>query len=113
MGDEIHLNGIVTLDSLNDHQISIYLEKQPELWVAIEGDLKLKEMLRNPLLLSFFAFVYRDNLSASDRQELVNVIKNSSDVRDKILDHYLEKRYAHEMRRRNPQIKFSLEQIKD
>ena len=70
IGKKIGLKGAVTLQQLTDAQIRDYLSAEvPDLWATLEADEELREVTRTPLLLSLFAFAYRD-ASAEDREKL-------------------------------------------
>ena len=91
-----------------------YLADQPELWSAVQADDKLKKMLTTPLLLSFFAFAYRDDLDGTERQQLANFSGSPADLRDKIFETYVRERYRHEERKyiaRGEKMLFTLDKI--
>ncbi|MEZ4669955.1 MAG: TIR domain-containing protein [Anaerolineae bacterium] len=114
IGQKIALKGAVTLRPLDDGQMQSYLAEQPELWAAVQADAGLKEMLTTPLLLSFFAFAYRDDLDGTERAHLANFSNSPGDLRDKIFETYVRKRYEHEERRyvaRREAMPFTLEEI--
>jgi HEAT repeat protein/nucleoside 2-deoxyribosyltransferase len=94
---QVPLNGAVQLLPLNDEQIAEYLKDLPELYQAVQADPNLKEMLRVPLLMSLFAFAFRDDLKPEERQELQDLgAAGDEELRDRILLLYLERRYQWE-----------------
>lgn len=96
---EIHeqakLNGAVTLQPLTDEQIQEYLHDLPDLWTALQADAGLLEIARTPLLLSFFAYGFKD--APQEAQSLRDLSK--AQLGDKIFERYVHERYAHEERR--------------
>lgn len=112
IGDLAALEGGVTLQKLSDAQLREYLKDLPALLNAIQTDPGLNEIARTPLLLSFFAFAFRDR--DDDLQALEDLREGA--LRDAIFNAYMDKRYAHEERRlkrlgENPP--FTLQEIKD
>ncbi|NJL54559.1 NACHT domain-containing protein [bacterium] len=94
IGQQIPLNGAVQLNPLNDAQIREYLAELPELLAAVEADDNLQEMLRTPLLMSLFAFAFRDELTSEQRDKLRDMAHTDADeLRDQIIRLYLERRY--------------------
>jgi hypothetical protein len=79
------------------------------LWEAIRQDHELHELVRTPLLLSLLAFALREEHHQLHSWRDLEV----GDLRDKIFEAYLKKRYAHEARRRNANLPFSYEQFVD
>lgn len=113
IGKKIALNGAVTLLPLDDKQMRAYLVEQPDLWAAVQTDGGLREMLRTPLLLSIFAFAYRDT-SDEERRHLQDLTHSPHDLRDKIFETYVKKRYEHEERKlkaRGETMPFTLNKI--
>lgn len=113
IGEKIALKGAVTLKPLDDEQMRAYLAEQGDLWAAVQADERLREMLRTPLLLSFLAFAYRD-MSDEERQHLRDLSHSPSDLRDKIFETYVRRRYEHEERKlkvRGETMLFTLEKI--
>ena len=94
-GRKVDLNGAVTLKPLTDAQIAEYLAGMPALWQALQRDGALLEMMRTPLLLSLFAFGYRDAPDALKALEDVE----AGELNDVIFRRYVESRYAYEARR--------------
>jgi NACHT domain len=58
VGAKVALNGAVTLQSLTDTQIKVYLCDLPELWKNLQVDNELRHMARTPLLLGLFTFAF-------------------------------------------------------
>jgi HEAT repeat protein len=112
IGDQAALEGAVTLQKLTDAQLRDYLKDLPKLLEAVETDPGLNEIARTPLLLSFFAFAFRDR--GDDLKALEDLREGA--LRDAIFNAYMDKRYAHEERRlkRLGQTPlFTLQEIKD
>jgi HEAT repeat protein len=112
IGDLAALEGAVTLQKLSDAQLRDYLKDLPALLTAIETDLGLNEIARTPLLLSFFAFAFRDR--ADDLKALEDLREGA--LRDAIFNAYMDKRYAHEerrLKRLGEAMLFTLQEIKD
>lgn len=112
---KINLNGAVTLQPLKDTQIENFLGDQDALLEAVSKDLQLREMLRTPLLLRFFYEGYRDS-TQDERDQLKDLTKSPLDLRDKIIEQYIQKRYRHESRRYelsdlHQEIPFDLEEV--
>jgi hypothetical protein len=113
IGTKIPLSGAVTLQSLSDAQIRNYLNELPDLWAALESDAQLREIARTPLLLSCFAFAYRD-MTPEDTVQLRDLTDSPGDLRDAIFERYVRERYAHEerkLRQRREAMPFSLDEI--
>jgi hypothetical protein len=94
--EQIKLNGAIILHALSDEQIRDYLnatEATSQLWEALQKQPDLLNVARNPLILSLFAFTYRDNLS-----EELRVLKDltKDELRDVVFEQYVMKRYDHE-----------------
>jgi hypothetical protein len=112
IGDLVALEGTVTLQKLSDSQLRDYLKDLPALLTAIETDPGLNEIARTPLLLSFFAFAFRDR--ADDLKALEDLREGA--LRDAIFNAYMDKRYAHEeqrLKRLGETMPFTLPEIKD
>lgn len=118
IGQKIALNGALTLRALADAQIRDYLRDLPELWMALESDDQLRDVTRTPILLSYFAFGYKE-ASESDRQLLKDLSAKDGDerfyeLRAAIFERYVRGRYEHEARKmkaRGEQMEFTLEEI--
>lgn len=112
IGDLAALDGAVTLQKLTDTQLREYLKDLPTLLEAVETDDALKEISRTPLLLSFFAFAFRDR--EGELKALEDLREGA--LRDAIFNAYMEKRYAHEERRLKwigEKPPFALQEIRD
>ncbi|MBN1966453.1 MAG: HEAT repeat domain-containing protein [Anaerolineae bacterium] len=86
-----------------------YLAEQPDLLAAIEADADLKAMLSTPLIMSLFAFAYKD-LTPEDAVHLRDLAASPGDLRDAIIKRYVRERYAWEDRKHGP-LAFSLDEI--
>jgi hypothetical protein len=110
IGEKIALKGAVTLQALNDEQMREYLREMPDLWAALEGDNDLREVARTPLLLSLFTYAFAGlDEEAKKLRDL-----SRGDLRDKIFETYVQRRYEHEERKlkvRGEVMAFTLEEI--
>ncbi len=106
-GSKIALKGAVTLQPLNDEQMRDYLREMPDLWAALEQDDALREVARTPLLLSLFTFAFRD--LPEEARALRDLTRG--DLRDKIFETYVRRRYEREVRKPNAKMLFTLEEI--
>ncbi len=95
VGTKIALNGAITLRQLNSVQIARYLEAQPELLDFVKSEDSIQEWLDTPLLLSFFALAY-EGMTSFERNRLVDMLHNASELRSTIFDGYIRERYKHE-----------------
>jgi hypothetical protein len=112
IGDQAALEGAVTLQKLTDAQLRDYLKDLPKLLEAVETDPGLNDIARTPLLLSFFAFAFRDR--GDDLKALEDLREGA--LRDAIFHAYMDKRYAHEerrLKRLGEKPPFTLQEIKD
>ncbi len=115
IGEKIALKGAVTLQQLTDTQIRDYLSAEvPDLWAALEADEELRDVARTPLLLSLFAFGYKDQ--GEETAKLRNLRESPGELRDAIFARYVRRRYQHEARKlqfRHPpeEMPFGLEEI--
>ncbi len=98
LNEKLALNGAVTLQQLSDEQITQYLHNQPALAAAIQRDDQLREMLRTPLLMSLFAFAYRD-LAPEDSGRASALDTSPGELRDRIISRYIQKRFEWEARK--------------
>jgi hypothetical protein len=111
IGAHIALDGAVRLQPLANHQIRQFLHEMPDLWTALQTDDVLREVVRKPLLLNLFTYAYRDQrLEAAKLRELRD---NPAELRDKIFETYVRRRYEHEDRKPNAKLPFSLAEIYD
>ncbi len=115
IGEKIALKGAVTLQQLTDAQIRDYLSAEvPDLWEALKADEELRDVARTPLLLSLFAFAYKDQ--GNEAAKLRDLRASPGDLRDTIFGEYVRERYEHEERKlklRKPPEKmpFTLDEI--
>jgi len=110
IGHKAALNGAITLQPLDDDQMRDYLQDQPELGALLEKDEALRQVTRTPLLMSLFAFAYRD-LPSSERQQLM-ALSDARHLRDKIFMRYIEQRYRHEQAKIGAGLPFRLDEVK-
>lgn len=106
---KLALEGAITLRPLDDNQVQAYLRDLPELWMALQADEGLREMARTPLLLTLFSFAF-NGLDAETRalRDL-----SGGDLRDRIFQTYIERRYEHERRKPFAELPFMLDEIVD
>jgi HEAT repeat protein len=112
IGAKLALQGAVTLKPLDDGQMKAYLRDLPELWKVLENDKELREVARIPLLLSFFAYAF----TGLDEEAKALGSLSRGDVRDKIFETYIRRRYEWEERRAKMsrrKLSFLLEEIKE
>lgn len=109
IGEKAVLDGAITLQSLSDGQMAYYLRDQPHLWALIQQDEQLKEVARTPLLMSLFAFAYRD--LADEEREQLTTLTDARDLRDKIFLRYIEQRYRHEDAKFNVRLPISIVEL--
>lgn len=110
-----NLVGAIILYPLEDVQMQNYLSDQPELWVALQGDDDLRELARTPLLLSLFAYAYRE-APPEELQLLRDLRASPGDLRDRILGTYVKRRYEHEERKyilRDEKLQLTLKEISE
>ena len=114
IGQRARLNGAVTLLPLDADQMRAYLADLPHLLAAVEGDADLREIVSTPLLMSLFAFAYRDTGTAGAAY-LHDLRDSPADLRDEIMRAYVEGRYEWEASRRDPgdPLPFSLAEVYD
>lgn len=105
IGGKIPLHGAVTLRPLDDAQMKNYLRGLPGLWSALEKDTALREAARTPLLLSLFSSAFRD----AEVDALADL--SSDDLRDKIIEMYVNRNYEREARKSYAELPFSLEEM--
>ncbi|MEO8393881.1 MAG: HEAT repeat domain-containing protein [Chloroflexota bacterium] len=106
IGSKAALDGAVTLQALDDQQMRDYLQNLPNLWSVLETDNGLLEMARTPLILALFRYAFADQDPQHELHDL-----SQGDLRDKIFETYIQRRYERELRKPNQQIKFTLEEI--
>jgi len=111
-GTKVDLNGAVTLRPLTETQIHEYLADLPDLWDALSSDAELLEVMKTPLLLSLFAFGYKD--APDDARALRDL--NAAQLSEAIFKQYVQKRYEHEALRLEDMGQtppFTLEEVYD
>ena len=106
---QLALRGAVTLSPLSDTQMAEYLEKHPDLLAAVKGDEALRDMARTPLLLSLLAFAYA-GLGAK-AQEFRQLSESPRELRDKIFETYVWRRYEHERLKPHAKLPFTIDLI--
>lgn len=109
IGYKAALEGAVTLQPLDDTQMHAYMGDMPDLWRALENDEELRSIARTPLLLSLFMFAF--NGLAQEAQQLHDLKRG--DLRDKIFQTYVQRRYQYEVRKRREGLPYTLDQIYD
>lgn len=109
-GEKISLSGAMSLQPLSNEQIKAYLKPQPELWDTLQGDVVLLEMARTPLLLTLLTIGYRDS-TPIERAQLRNLSASSRELRDRIFETFVQKRYTHEQLRSPEPLAFTLERM--
>lgn len=107
IGKKMSVNGAVVLRPLSDEQIQTYLHALPDLWLALKQDDDLREMARNPLLLSLFTYAYAG--LGDEARQLKDI--GLGDLRDIIFTTYVERRYQHEARKPNVRLPFNLDEL--
>jgi DNA polymerase III delta prime subunit len=110
IGTKIALKGAVTLQPLNDDQMQEYLSKLPELWEALQSDNELRKVAQTPLLLSLFTFAYRGS-NPKELEILRNIRNSPKDLRDKIFETFVQKRFEHEKRKPFSKITTSVPEL--
>jgi hypothetical protein len=111
VGAKIRLNGAITLRPLDDQQVTAYLSKYRSLWAAVQRDEALRLMTRTPLLLCLLAFAYGE--SGAQSAQLEQLSENPRELRDRIFETFVQRRYDHEKRRSHPELSFTIEEIYD
>jgi tetratricopeptide (TPR) repeat protein len=106
IGSKLKLNGAVTLKPMHMTQIGQYLEAQPELLRLVGEDPQLQEVMSSPLILSMFAFAYRD-LDPGQRQQFAS-LSSAAALRDLIFNRYIEKQYQRERVRQGGDLAIGL-----
>ena len=92
------IGGKINLKRLENRQIESYLNSSDAtkpLWIVLKPHPKLLEITRTPLLLSLFAFAFRD---LPEEVRKLNDLAVSN-LRNIIFDQYVQKRYQHEVER--------------
>lgn len=107
IGQQIPLDGAVTLQPLTDIQLADYLENHPLIFNTIRNDNTLRDLARTPLLLSLITFAF-DKL---DENLKTKGNLSSGDVRDVIFETYCRQRYDHEARKKNADLAFTYREM--
>lgn len=110
IGQQVALNGAVTLQPLSVAQIEHFLASQPSLLAAIQHDSRLREMVGTPLLLALFAVGYR-NRSTQELRALADLASSPGAVRDRLMQQYVQQRYEHEQRKPYANLPYTLEKL--
>ncbi|MBN2305043.1 MAG: HEAT repeat domain-containing protein [Anaerolineae bacterium] len=105
--EKARLTGAITLQPLDDAQLKNYLHDIPDLWAALQADDQLREMARTPLLLSLFAYAFSG--LGDEARQLIAI--DQGDIRDKVFETYVSRRYTHEQRKPQAHIAFSLDDL--
>jgi len=111
LGTKLTLNGAITLQPLDDAQLAEYLHDHPDLWEAVQSDDGLRDMARTPLLLSLFAFAYQG--MGEKAHELRNFKHSPGDLRDVVIQTYIEQRYEREHAKPNVELPFTFTKLKE
>jgi TIR domain/NACHT domain len=111
LGGRLRLNGAVTLSPLDEQQVAAYLRKHPGLWAAVQRDEALRLMTRTPMLLGLLAFAYDE--SNAETHQLEQLSESPRELRDRIFETFVKRRYEHEKRRPQPRLSFTLEEVYD
>jgi hypothetical protein len=111
VGTNIRLNGAVTLRPLDDQQVTAYLSEYPSLRAAVQRDEALRLMTRTPLLLCLLAFAYGE--SGAKPAQLEQLSESRIELRDRIFETFVRRRYDLEKRRLHPELSFTIEEIYD
>jgi DNA polymerase III delta prime subunit len=107
IGAKMAVNGAATLQPLDDLQLKQYLQNLPYLWDMLQEDDNLRQVARTPLLLSLFGYAFAG--LAEEAKQLQ--YSGRGELRDKIFEVYVARRYQHEARKPHSQVRFSLEEI--
>lgn len=106
IGEKVALKGAVTLQPLDNAQLTEYLHDEPALYAAIWADEGLREMSRTPLLLSILTYAYRG--MGDKTRQLENLKDSPGELRDKIWNAYIRRRYKHEKCKPNADLPYGL-----
>lgn len=85
------MTGVIMLKPLTDGQIAEYLTPYPALRTALEANLALRALCRDPFFLSAFVLIYAD--SDAHASDFRRWSKDAAVLKSKILDDYLERQY--------------------
>lgn len=101
------MNGAVTLQPLDDLQLKRYLQNLPYLWDMLQEDDNLRQVARTPLLLSLLGYAFAGLADEAKRLQY----SGRGELRDKIFEVYVARRYQHEARKLHSRVCFALEEI--
>lgn len=101
--------GLVILKSLEDNQIKSFLHQAglKGIWRLLKTDNNLRDMARNPLVLTTLTYAYKDR--SEDFKDITRT-DNINELLSDIFDVFIEKRYAFE--KAEHQLYYSLDEIK-
>ena len=99
--------GIVSLEPLSDSQIDQYLHSQPELLMLLRRDRELRRVARTPLLLAILAYAFRAD---DDPAAFGKGSDSAAELRDRVFEAYVRRRYEHEQTRTSAALPFSVDQ---
>ena len=80
---QLSVEGVITLQALDEAHLRIYMRNYPDIWAAIQANDALHEMVRSPIFLSLFTFTFADagemiktqlDLGKKDRHALCRAI---------------------------------------
>ncbi len=109
IGMKAMLHGAVILKELNDVQLAEYLKDYEMLLSAINRDKALRDMARTPLLLSLLTYAYSG--VGDEIEQLRDLRLSPMQLRDKIFETYIIRRYQHEELHPNAILHLSLDDM--
>ena len=92
----------VRLLPLRDDQIAAYLADDLDLLAALTADPTLRELARNPLLLTLLALAYRDEGDIAG--QLRGLADSPVELRARVFTKYIQRRYEFEQARSAPDV---------
>ena len=84
----------VRLVPVDDDRVNAFLGDDPDLRMALADDDALRELARNPLVLTLFALAYRDQGDAA--RELRNFASSPVEMRAQVFSRYIARRFEYE-----------------
>ena len=84
----------VRLLPIDDDRISAFLADDADLRMALAADDELRELARNPLVLTLFALAYRDQGDAA--RELKSFASSPVEMRAQVFSRYIARRFEYE-----------------
>ena len=87
----------VRLLPIDDDRINAFLADDADLRMALAADDELRELARNPLVLTLFALAYRDQGDAA--RELKNFSSSPVEMRAQVFSRYITRRFEYEAAR--------------